>query len=99
MAIGGGGRGAVKVSCNTSKYTQTLGFIRAQCLRHFRPTGTLWVGRSRGDTLIVNVTPQTSEHACVYGQILAQLDADNVLGYANGRVDDIISTGANKVGL
>ena len=57
------------------------------------------MGRSGGDILIVNVNPQTSVQTSQYGQVLAQLEADNVLGFDNGRVDDIVSTGANKVGV
>ncbi|XP_048583428.1 leucine-rich repeat serine/threonine-protein kinase 1 isoform X2 [Nematostella vectensis] len=57
--------------------------------------GVLWVGRGRGDILVINVDPDAKE--CEYGEVLAQLEIDNNMDYSNGQMDEIIITGNDKV--
>ena len=57
--------------------------------------GTLWVGRGVGDVLTVNVNSTGNDVS--HGHVFAQLVADNLLGYENGQVDELVNSGSNKV--
>ncbi|XP_068741133.1 leucine-rich repeat serine/threonine-protein kinase 1-like isoform X3 [Montipora capricornis] len=57
--------------------------------------GTLWIGRGVGDVLTVNVN--SANNGLPHGHVFAQLVADNLLGYENGQVDEIVNSGTNKV--
>ena len=57
--------------------------------------GTLWVGRGVGDILTVNVNSTNDD--LPLGHVFAQLESDNLLGYENGQVDEIVNGGTNKV--
>ena len=57
--------------------------------------GTLWIGRGVGDVLTVNVNSANND--LPHGHVFAQLVADNLLGYENGQVDEIVNSGTNKV--
>ncbi|XP_067017125.1 leucine-rich repeat serine/threonine-protein kinase 1-like isoform X3 [Acropora muricata] len=57
--------------------------------------GALWVGRGVGDVLTVNVNSTGNDVS--HGHVFAQLVADNLLGYENGQVDELVNSGSNKV--
>lgn len=57
--------------------------------------GSLWVGRGVGDVLTVNVNSTNNDVS--HGHVFAQLVADNLLGFENGQVDEIVNSGSNKV--
>jgi len=57
--------------------------------------GTLWVGRGVGDVLTLNVNSTNND--LPLGHVFAQLESDNLLGYANGQVDEIVNSGTNKI--
>lgn len=57
--------------------------------------GTLWIGRGVGDVLTVNVNSANND--LPLGHVFAQLESDNLLGYENGQVDEIVNSGTNKV--
>lgn len=57
--------------------------------------GTLWIGRGIGDVLTMNVNSANSD--VPQGHVFAQLESDNLLGYENGQVDEIVNSGTNKV--
>lgn len=57
--------------------------------------GTLWIGRGIGDVLAMNVNSANND--LPLGHVFAQLESDNLLGYENGQVDEIVNSGANKV--
>lgn len=57
--------------------------------------GTLWIGRGVGDVLTVNVNSVNND--VPLGHVFAQLESDNLLGYENGQVDEIVSSGTDKV--
>ena len=57
--------------------------------------GTLWIGRGIGDVLTMNVNSANSD--VPLGHVFAQLESDNLLGYENGQVDEIVNSGSNKV--
>lgn len=58
-------------------------------------SGSLWVGRGVGDVLTMNVNSANND--LPHGHVFAQLESDNLLGYENGQVDEIINNGTNKV--
>lgn len=57
--------------------------------------GTLWIGRGTGDVLTMNVNSANND--APLGHVFAQLESDNLLGYENGQVDEIVNSGTNKV--
>lgn len=57
--------------------------------------GTLWVGRGKGDVIVINVDAASNTY--FYGEVIAQLKCDNFLHFASGQVDEIIQSGNNKV--
>ena len=57
--------------------------------------GSLWIGRGAGDILTVNVNSANND--LPLGYVFAQLESDNLLGYENGQVDEIVNGGTNKV--
>lgn len=57
--------------------------------------GSLWIGRGVGDVLTVNVNSANND--LPLGYVFAQLESDNLLGYDNGQVDEIVNSGNNKV--
>lgn len=57
--------------------------------------GTLWVGRGVGDILTVNVN--SANNGLPPGHVFAQLESDNLLGYQNGQVDEIVTSGMSKI--
>ena len=57
--------------------------------------GSLWIGRGVGDVLTVNVNSANND--LPLGYVFAQLESDNLLGYENGQVDEIVNSGTNKV--
>lgn len=57
--------------------------------------GSLWIGRGAGDVLTVNVNSANND--LPLGYVFAQLESDNLLGYENGQVDEIVNSGTNKV--
>ena len=57
--------------------------------------GTLWVGRGVGDILTVNVN--SANNGLPPGHVFAQLESDNLLGYQNGQVDEIVTSGTSKI--
>ena len=57
--------------------------------------GSLWIGRGVGDVLTVNVNSANND--LPLGYVFAQLESDNLLGYENGQVDEIVNSGNNKV--
>ena len=57
--------------------------------------GTLWIGRGVGDVLTVNAN--SANNGLPIGHVFAQLESDNLLGYQNGQVDEIVTSGTNKV--
>ena len=57
--------------------------------------GTLWVGRGVGDILTVNVN--SANNGLLPGHVFAQLESDNLLGYQNGQVDEIVTSGTSKI--
>ncbi|XP_078364681.1 leucine-rich repeat serine/threonine-protein kinase 1-like isoform X2 [Oculina patagonica] len=57
--------------------------------------GTLWIGRGIGDVLTMNVNSANND--VPLGHVFAQLECDNLLGYENGQVDEIVNSGTNKV--
>ena len=57
--------------------------------------GTLWIGRGVGDILTVNVN--SADNGLPPGHVFAQLESDNLLGYQNGQVDEIVTSGTSKI--
>ena len=57
--------------------------------------GSLWIGRGVGDVLTVNVNSANNDFPL--GYVFAQLESDNLLGYENGQVDEIVNSGTNKI--
>jgi len=57
--------------------------------------GSLWIGRGVGDVLTVNVNSANND--LPLGYVFAQLESDNLLGYENGQVDEIVNGGTNKI--
>lgn len=58
--------------------------------------GTLWVGRGRGDLVVVNVDPEANDY--FYGEVIADLKCDSYLQfYSEGHVHEVIKSGSNKV--
>jgi len=57
--------------------------------------GTLWIGRGVGDILTVNVN--SANNGLPPGHVFAQLESDNLLGYQNGQVDEIVTSGTSKI--
>lgn len=57
--------------------------------------GTLWIGRGIGDVLTMNVNSANND--VPLGHVFARLECDNLLGYENGQVDEIVNSGTNKV--
>lgn len=57
--------------------------------------GTLWIGRGIGDVLTMNVNSANND--LPLGHVFAQLESDNLLGYENGQVDEIVNSGTDKV--
>ena len=57
--------------------------------------GTLWIGRGVGDILTVNVN--SANNGLPSGYVFAQLESDNLLGYQNGQVDEIVTSGTSKI--
>ena len=57
--------------------------------------GTLWIGRGVGDILTVNVN--SADNGLPPGHVFAQLETDNLLGYQNGQVDEIVTSGTSKI--
>ena len=57
--------------------------------------GSLWIGRGVGDVITVNVSTDSKD--IPLGHVFAKLESDNLLGYVNGQVDEIVHSGSNKV--
>ncbi|KXJ22658.1 leucine-rich repeat serine/threonine-protein kinase 1 [Exaiptasia diaphana] len=58
--------------------------------------GTLWVGRGRGDLVVVNVDNESNEY--FYGEVIAVLKCDSYLQfYTEGHVHEVIKSGSNKI--